>query len=83
MPGGGIIAMPLAQYSSLGTMTAYMRIELVADDYVCAGSVHVGMLGTIMHWNNGTYVRGSNMVGRRTQAGVMTWTPGPADSFKR
>ena len=29
------------------------------------------------------YLRGSNMIGRGTQAGVITFDPGPADSFKR
>jgi len=60
--------MPLAQYSSLGTQTAYMRVESVADAAVCAGSVHVGMLGVITHLNRGGWVRGSNMIGRGTQA---------------
>ncbi len=51
VPGGGIMAMPLAQFSSLGTPTAYMRIESVADPFVCAGAVHFGMLGVILHFN--------------------------------
>ena len=29
------------------------------------------------------FLRGGNMIGRGTQAGVITFDPGPADSFKR
>ncbi len=80
---GPFIGMPLAQYSSLGTRTAYMRIESVADTFVCANAVQFGMLGVIARSNAGVYVRGTNLVGRGTRAGVMTYDPGPADSFKR
>jgi len=80
----GIAAQPLAQFASLGTPTAYMRVESTADPAVCFGAVQVGMLGVISHDNAGLYLRGSNMIGRGTNAsGVMTWTPGPADSFKQ
>jgi hypothetical protein len=80
----GIGAMPLAQYSSLGTTTAYMRVESTPDPAVCFGAVQVGMLGVISHENTRLYVRCSNMIGRGTNAsGVMTWTPGPADSFMK
>ena len=80
----GIAAMPLAQFSSLGTPTAYMRVESTADPAVCAGAVQVGMVGVISHDNSFLFKRGSNMIGRGTNAsGVMTWTPGPADSFKK
>ncbi len=75
--------MPLAQYSSLGTPTAYMRVESVADTFVCAGAVHFGMLGVIARDNGGLFLRGTNMVGRGTTPGVMTYDPGPADSFKK
>jgi hypothetical protein len=81
--GGGIAAMPLALFGSLGTPTAYMRVESTPDPAVCFGAVQVGMLGTISHDNNQQYLRGSNMIGRGTNAsGVMTFDPGPADSFK-
>ncbi len=74
---------PLAQFSSLGTPTAYFRLESLADTYVCANAVHFGMIGVIAHANNGVYVRGTNLIGRGTQPGVITWDPGPADSFKK
>ena len=79
----GISGMPLAQFASLGTVSAYMRVESTPDPAVCFGAVQVGMLGTISHDNSFLFLRGSNMIGRGTNAsGVMTWTPGPADSFK-
>jgi len=80
----GISGMPLAQFTSLGTVEAYMRVESTPDPAVCFGAVQVGMLGTISHDNSFLFLRGSNMIGRGTNAsGVMTWSPGPADSFKQ
>ncbi len=80
---GPMQGMPLAQYSSLGTPTAYMRIESVGDTFVCANAVQSGMIGVVAHSNDGMYVRGGNLIGRGTRAGVITWDPGPADSFKK
>jgi hypothetical protein len=78
------MGMPLAQFSSLGTPTAYMRIESIAEPWVCApGAVDMGLIGVIAHANGGAYVRGTNLIGRGTQAGAITYDPGPADSFKR
>ncbi len=80
---GPFVGMPLAQYAALGTPTAYMRIESIADTWVCANAVNVGMLGIIAHANGGQYVRGTNLIGRGVQAGQITYDPGPADSYKR
>ncbi len=79
---GPFMGMPLAQYASLGTPTAYMRIESVADTFVCANAVQVGIVGVIGHANAGVYVRGTNLIGRGTQPGRMTFDPGPRGSFK-
>lgn len=62
---------------------AYMRVESVADTFVCANAIHFGMLGVIAQANGGLFVRGTNMIGRGTQAGQITYDPGPADRFKR
>ena len=44
--------MPLALFASLGTQMAYMRIESIADSFVCANAVQFGMLGVIATANN-------------------------------
>ena len=55
----------------------------MADTFVCANAAQVGMLGVISRANAGLYVSGTNLLGRGTRAGVMTYDPGPADSFKQ
>jgi hypothetical protein len=76
-------AFPLAQFAALGTETAYMRIEALGDTTECARATHSGFVGTIAQANGGSFVRGTNLIGRGTQAGLITYNPGPADSFKR
>ena len=61
----GHVAMQLASYASLGTRTAYVRIESTADTSVCgAGAQKVGFVGVISSSGlSGGFVRGRNLVG--------------------
>ena len=72
-----------ASYASLGTATAYFRIETTADKSVCGPSaVTSSYVGNIEQWNGGMY-RGTNLTGRGQAKGVTKYDVSPPDSYKK
>jgi hypothetical protein len=72
-----------ASYASLGTASAYFRIETTADKSVCGPSaVTSSYVGNIEQWNYGMY-RGTNLTGRGQAKGVIKYDVSPPDSYKK
>ena len=72
-----------ASYASLGTASAYFRIETTADTSVCGPSaVTSSYVGNIEQWNGGMY-RGTNLTGRGQAKGVIKYDVSPPDSYKK
>jgi hypothetical protein len=72
-----------ASYASLGTASAYFRIETTADKSVCGPSaVTSSYVGNIEQWNGGMY-RGTNLTGRGQAKGVIKYDVSPPDSYKK
>jgi len=73
-------------FAGLGfTSAGYVTIESIGDTTICGSRARkVGMVGVKASANGGSFVRGTNMIGRGVNnANAITYNPGTPDSFKR
>jgi hypothetical protein len=82
----------------LRTASGYFTLESVGDTFICPGATRFGMVGVkwssgALELNGeggaeaqvleGAYVRGTNLLGRGTAVGAISWNPTTGDSFKK
>jgi hypothetical protein len=73
-----------AGFAALGTFSAYFRIVPTADSQWCANSTTPGFVGIKAESaDNGLFLRGTNLTGRASRAGVIQYDTSIPDSFKQ